>query len=944
MSNVLLGDIRIRQIPFPIHFSFVWPKITADSSTGHARWLSRAETIRCVVYGVLVSLLLPLSATADELDTERRIHFNIPQQRADLALTQFAKQASLTLLFPFDGVRERTANRLVGEYSVKDAIGLLLLDTGLTPTLKNRLVLDIAIDDETNNAGGSMNVKKKAGVGAILAAVFSVSTSAQEAVDADTNKDRQVLDEIVVTGTTIRGVYPESAPLDIYDAEDIALSGATTLERFFETLPQNVNTHGVNTQVLGPGDGDPSRGGGVDIRGLGVGTTLVLLNGRRLTAPDGTSPDTSLIPLGAVERVEILADGASAVYGSDAIGGVVNIILRDDFEGVDMSASYGGATHGGRERTQADIAAGTSWGSGSGFLAYSYSTEDDLDAGERDFSSQALTPMSLLPNEVKQSIFGGIDHSLTNRLDVFGNLLHSKRDVSNLFTSPFNGTTENEIDQDQVFISGGLDYEVRDKLFFQFEGTYVSYEEVVASTPRAIGVPDITFVDKGDSLDLLAKLDGSLIELASGEVKFSFGGGYSTQEFQSGRFRPSTPLEFDFFDRDSYFGFAEIFAPLVSEERNIAGIRRLELSAATRYTEYSDFGDAWTPRFGVLWSPFDGLNLRSTYARGFRAPTLSELNPNSSRAALFPLARPGRPDPFSPDDSTVIMQLTGGVKDGIVPEFSDTVTFGFDYVPEALPGLKISATYFSIDYVDRLAILPLTPLVSDPEGFAFLFNTSPDVDDFAEIISSGAFLRDARGLVADLTDPAAIADVVTVIVDRRPDNLAESKSEGFDIAIDYGHETPFGNLSYGLRLTETLTSTQRAATASPELSLLDTVGNPVTTKLNGFAGLQSGGFSGQVNVNYIDRYRNTTVDPEQPIVSWTTVDLSLRYDFDVQNSTLLNDLAMSLTVNNLFDTDPPFVAAQGFTGLDGLFHPTGYDPVNANPRGRYITVGLAKQF
>lgn len=91
---------------------------------------------------------------ADDADTNTRVHFDIPRQRADLALTKFAEQADLTLVFPYDQVREKMANQVVGEYALEEAIALLLADTGLAPTFKNQLVLNIAIDEEATSKGG----------------------------------------------------------------------------------------------------------------------------------------------------------------------------------------------------------------------------------------------------------------------------------------------------------------------------------------------------------------------------------------------------------------------------------------------------------------------------------------------------------------------------------------------------------------------------------------------------------------------------------------------------------------------------------------------------------------------------------------------------------------------------------------------------------------------
>lgn len=926
-------------------------------------------------FAVILCLTWLATAPAEAVPSQR-VDFSIQEQRLSSALIAFARQARVQILQRDEQVSTKglMAPAVNGELLPHEALERLLMNTGLKYEFVNDRTVRITALSEAQSAAAGIDSPASEAANLRLGRIFTAlrrieteeqvgktggqdSSSGEEIQQAQNQEEKSSTSEevedtqelVVVTGTTIRGVYPESAPLDIYTAEDIALSGATTLNRFLETLPQNLNNFAPGARELGPGDGNFNSGGGIDLRGLGVGTTLVLLNGRRLTAPDGQSPDTSLIPLGAVERVEVLTDGASAVYGSDAIAGVINFILRDDFEGVNISSSYGGATRGGYDQVQADIAAGTSWGSGSGFLSYSHSDQSALTAGERGFASGAFPEQTLVPAEQRHSIFGAIDQTITDRLSLFGNILYTRRDSeSNSITPTNEGTTTSQ--QDQLFLSAGVDYQVNEDLYFQIDGTYVTYEQARLTDNRTQGRQSLG-KQEGDSLDLMAKLDGKLVDLPGGEAKFSVGGGYSEQDFKSGTDSlPNPMIDFDFFDRQSYFGFAEVFAPLVSEEQNIPGVRRLELSAAVRYTDYSDFGGAWTPRFGLLWSPVSGLNLRSTYARSFRAPTLRNLDPNSGFAQIFPLTPLGFPDPFSDDGSSVLLRWGGGVRDGLTAEFSDTITVGFDLEPEAVPQLKLSATYFTIDYTDRLGtpgggsvVLPL----EDPEGFAFVFNSSPTLDDFTQVLESiqnPTSFRDFTRQISDPTDPAAVADVVTVIFDSRLDNLAGSKVEGLDVAVDYGHETSIGDLHYGVRLTKTLTSTQRAITASPEISLLDTVGNPVSLRGSAYAGLSRGGFNSRVTVNYVDSYTNVTIEPEQPIDSWTTVDLNLRYTFDDHSNDLLSDLALSLTIQNLLDTDPPFVGQQVLGGFDGLIRPVGFDPVNANALGRFITIGLTKRF
>ena len=135
-----------------------------------------------------------------------------------------------------------------------------------------------------------------------------------------------------------------------------------------------------------PGQSTNNReqGSSVNLRGIAEGTTLVLLNGRRL-APGFRSAavDISALPLSAIERVEILTDGASALYGSDAVGGVVNFILREDFEGVETRLRAGAAD--GLNEYRASQALGNSWDTGNFVASVEYFQRDALDAADRDF-------------------------------------------------------------------------------------------------------------------------------------------------------------------------------------------------------------------------------------------------------------------------------------------------------------------------------------------------------------------------------------------------------------------------------------------------------------------------------------------------------------------------------------------------------------------------------
>jgi iron complex outermembrane recepter protein len=193
-------------------------------------------------------------------------------------------------------------------------------------------------------------------LGLTLAAGISPVMAADAAATSSTATS---LEEVVVTGTSIKRADAETAlPVQVLKQEDIARTGATTVEELARQLSAVSSSGSASTaQQTGFQQGAIST---ISLRGLGSGRTLVLINGRRMSVYGGgsvgiagSSVDISAIPISAIERVEILKDGASALYGSDAIGGVVNFILRSDFQGLQASATGGSPTRagGGAEET-----------------------------------------------------------------------------------------------------------------------------------------------------------------------------------------------------------------------------------------------------------------------------------------------------------------------------------------------------------------------------------------------------------------------------------------------------------------------------------------------------------------------------------------------------------------------------------------------------------------
>ena len=210
------------------------------------------------------------------------------------------------------------------------------------------------------------------------------------------SEDAITLEKLEVTGSRIkRTEYEGALPVAVFDREYIERSGSSTVTELVKKVIYN--NAGVRDETFTQGFAPASAA--VDLRGLGVNRTLVLVNGRRVPlfpfAQDGSASfvDINLIPLSAVERIEILKDGASAVYGSDAIAGVVNIILRKDYEGAELSLQVGGTGEGDGEEGHISAVGGISNERGNLTFIADFFDRDKVMAKDRDISKSAFGPI-----------------------------------------------------------------------------------------------------------------------------------------------------------------------------------------------------------------------------------------------------------------------------------------------------------------------------------------------------------------------------------------------------------------------------------------------------------------------------------------------------------------------------------------------------------------------
>lgn len=192
-------------------------------------------------------------------------------------------------------------------------------------------------------------------------------------------------EEITVTGTRVRGSEPVGTSVMVMDRSKMADAGQVSIDRMLKDIPQNFDL-GVseNSRNTSGGSGNIVYGNTVNLRGIGPYATLIMIDGHR-AINNSRSLDPSVLPTLGVERIEVMADGSSAIYGSDAIAGVVNLIPRRNLDGVEALVRYGMAGEGDYTERQMGVAFGREFDNGQLMFAYEHVERDNLNGNDRDF-------------------------------------------------------------------------------------------------------------------------------------------------------------------------------------------------------------------------------------------------------------------------------------------------------------------------------------------------------------------------------------------------------------------------------------------------------------------------------------------------------------------------------------------------------------------------------
>ena len=308
--------------------------------------------------GGMATIVLMASASSAQAQDARRLSIDLPAQRLGESLRALALLSGRTVLADAALVGKRQAPAIRGGYTIEEALRLLLAGSGL------------AVD--------------RIGDGYVIRS----ATGRADPQAADDEAD------IVVTGTRIRGAAPVGSNLVTLDRKDIDRSGYATTQQILAALPQNfaggANEGTVGFSVRNNSSSNFGFGSGINLRGLGTTSTLTLVDGNRppLGGGSGSFVDLTLIPSSVIERIEVLADGASAIYGSDAVAGVVNIRLRRDLDGAETRLRYGFAD--GFDEVQASQLAGFHWSSGRFIAGYEYYRRGRLGSADRAYATEDL--------------------------------------------------------------------------------------------------------------------------------------------------------------------------------------------------------------------------------------------------------------------------------------------------------------------------------------------------------------------------------------------------------------------------------------------------------------------------------------------------------------------------------------------------------------------------
>lgn len=857
----------------------------------------KARALLAAAVIVAVPMASPASAAA-----EQRREYRLEEQDLGAALRALGQVSGGEIYFATEAVAGRRSAPLNGTYTLKEAIDLLLHGSDLFAVERN----------------GSILIRQRLRQNSSLGDDGPLESG-----------------QILVTGTRIRGA-PATSPITAVRREDAQRAGQTDLGQIIRDLPQNF-AGGQNPTIAGPGQGGTQNGTGssaLNLRGLGPDASLTLINGHRV-AFDAIyqGVDISAIPLAAIERVDIAADGASALYGSDAVGGVANVVLRRRVEGIYTSASLGAATDGGAVTQQYTAVAGPSWTSGSLMAAIDYRESSEIAGRHRSYTSKLAPDATMIGALEQVSVVAAGQQALTEGLqfEIDGNYLH--RSVPQCLTAtavaPVSCYASGTVSSAKISswaVTPSLRFSLPSDWEARLSGTYSESKTTVVSSNRVAGVETLVALPRYDNTFKSAELgaEGPLFRLPGGIARLALGAGFRSNRLNVDLRRRTggvtTPvLVFDE-TREVTFAYGELFLPLASPQTGLPLVDRLNMVGALRYEDHHGVGRVTTPKIGITYSPVEGLELKANWGKSFKAPTLYQLGQTSSAQLV-----PSRTYTPAPPNALPVLYLFGG-NPNLGPEKATTWNVTAAVTP--VSGLRAEISYFDISYKNRVA----TPVANPTTAFLPIYSDLVELNPSAQEVL--AAIEGISGIFTNLTPGPFNPGGVSAIFRNYLQNVSAQSVKGVDVSLSFVRD--FGSSgTLSLKAAATYLDSERQITAAlPAVPQAGVVFTPSHWRGRVNAGWDRDDLTLVLIGNYVGGSLDNRFTPAPRIASFTTIDAAVTVKSGDAGG-LLSRVEWRVAVQNLFNKKPAIIR----TSSPAL---PPYDSLNQSPLGRVINLTVTK--
>ena len=855
---------------------------------------------RCApIFGAIVYASLAIPTPAFAGPGGGGVSYNEVGQDLGAALTLVARRSGREIIFGADAVRGKQAPALEGNFTADQAVRLLLVGSGLVADYREDVIL----------------IRGRAGA----------------ANELDTGSPKNP--DIVVTGTHIRGTQSPS-PTTVVDRNQIERQGITDLGSFARTIPQNFNG-GQNPGVRAQGgQTNLNSSTALNLRGLGPDATLTLINGHRV-AYDGVvqGVDISAIPLAAIERLEVVTDGASALYGSDAVAGVANIVLRKSFSGLVTSARVGGSTDGGNFQQQYNAVLGHEWNSGNLMAIVDYSHNSAITAGQRSYTKSLYRDDTVLPMARQWSSIVTANKSITENLSIDVDGYYNSRYIITCtdfsITAPCTTTgTQAETHLRAYGITPTLKLALPGSWRSSLSGSYGKSNSIIYNPLRSnnvlLSVTRPKYYNNFKTVEVNA--DGPLLRLPGGDVSVAIGAGYRNVSLDVDLSRnvggTITPLYLFNTKNNVYFGYSEVMVPLVGAENARSFAQEFSITGAIRYEDYLRVAKVATPKFGFVFKPHSDVVIKGSWGKSFAAADLFQagqpVNGTLLAGSYFV--------PTSPGGKTVLL-LTGG-NEQLQPQRATTWTVTFGLAPRFVQGFRAEVSYFNIQYKNRVAVPLSSSITAFNKIYARQVIINPNITQVNAAIAaiSGQIVNQSGGTF----DPAAVG----AIVDDTLQNLSRQTARGVDVQISYDQMLNAIDKIQFNAAASYLNSNRQLISGQAMIDLAGHIFNPPAWRARASVGWHRDAFDLTGTVNYLGGTLDDRFAPATHIGSFTTFDLAGIYRTDKDRGPL-GGIDITIGLQNLLNKKPGVIRTTNATDFS-------YDSTNYSSLGRTANVTISK--